>query len=281
MVAVPQPNPYRCELGGTTPSECAELCAGAVERAIVQHGPDTVAAFIGEPVAIPQGAAVPGDEYWPAVREICDRYGVVMIADEVVCGFGRTGRMFGMEHFGVVPDIMTVAKGIVSAYMPLAAAVVTDSIADRFGGGEDVLTHVLTNSGHPVAAAAALRNIEIIEEEGLVGNAERVGTYLLEQLEGLSLDHPLVGEVRGLGLFVAIELVTDRETRAGFAPDARIGRRLTDKFRRRGLILRARENIIHLGPPLCLTQSDADEIVHAIDLALWEIEGEMGVGRLA
>ncbi len=281
MVSVPQPNPYRCELGGTTASECAELCAGAVEAAILHHGPDTVAAFIGEPVAIPQGAAVPGDEYWPMVREICDRYGVVMIADEVVCGFGRTGRMFGMEHFGVVPDVMTVAKGIVSAYMPLAAAIVSDAIADRFGGGDDVLRHVLTNSGHPVAAAAALCNIEIIEEDGLVGNAEQVGSYLKGQLEGLALDHPLVGDVRGVGLFVAVELVTDRETRAAFPPEAQIGRRLTDRFRERGLILRARENIIHLGPPLCLTSREADEIVHAIDLALWEIEGEMGVGRLA
>ena len=280
MINVPQPNPYRCELGGASPSECAVLCAGAVEDAILHHGPDTVAAFIGEPVAIPQGAPVPGDEYWPLVREICDRYGVVLIADEVVCGFGRTGRMFGMEHFGVVPDIMTVAKGIVSAYMPLAAAIVSDSIADRFGGGDDVLRHVLTNSGHPVAAAAGLRNIQIIEEENLVENAERVGTYLRKQLEGLALDHPLVGDVRGIGLFVAVELVTDRGTKATFPHEANIGTRLTDRFRERGLILRARENLIHLGPPLCLTTNDADEIVHGIDLALWEIEGEMGIGRL-
>ena len=281
MVHVPQPNPYRCELGGATADECAVLCARAVEDAILHHGPDTIAAFIGEPVAIPQGAPVPGERYWPMVREICDRYGVVMIADEVVCGFGRTGRMFGMEHFDVVPDIMTVAKGVVSAYFPLAAVVVSDSVADNFAGGTDVLGHVLTNSGHPVAAAAALRNIEIIESEGLVENADSVGSYLREQLDGLKVDHPTVGDVRGVGLFVAVELVSDRSTRAPFPEHLRIGERLTEKFRSRGLILRARGNILHFGPPLCLTRSDADEIVHAVDIALWELEGEMGMGRFA
>ena len=281
MIHVPQPNPYHCELGGTDASECAILCAQAVEDAILYHGADTIAAFIGEPIAIPQGAPIPGPEYWPMVREICDRYGVVMIIDEVVCGFGRTGKMFGMEHFGVTPDIMTVAKGVVSAYMPLAATIVSDGIADRFGGGDDVLTHTLTNSGHPVAAAAALKNIEIIESEGMVENAAQVGGYLKEQLTGLAVDHPLVGDVRGIGLFVAVELVSDRATRAGFDADERIGVRLTEKFRKHGLIFRARENLLHFGPPLCLTREDADDIVHAVDLALWEIEGEMGVGRLA
>jgi adenosylmethionine-8-amino-7-oxononanoate aminotransferase len=281
MIHVPQPNSYRCELGGTTTSECAILCAQAVEDTILHYGADTIAAFIGEPLAIPQGAPVPGDEYWPKVREICDRYGVVMIIDEVVCGFGRTGRMFGMEHFGVVPDIMTVAKGIVSAYMPMAATIVSDKIADHFGGGDDVLQHTLTNSGHPVSAAAALMNIEIIETEGMVENADEVGAYLKQQLEGFALDHPLVGDVRGTGLFIAVELVSDRATKATFAPEENIGKRLTEKFRKHGLIFRARENILHFGPPICLTRGEADEIVHAVDLGLWELEGEMGIGKLA
>ena len=214
------------------------------------------------------------------VREICDRYGVVMIVDEVVCGFGRTGRMFGMDHFGVIPDIMTVAKGVVSAYMPLAATIVSDSIADRFSGGEDTLKHVFTNSGHPVAAAAALKNIEIIESEGLVENAAEIGAYLKGQLEGLALDHPLVGDVRGVGHFIAVELVSDRNTKATFPPEVNIGRRLTERFRKHGLIFRARENLLHFGPPLCLTRDEADEIVHAVDLGLWEFEGEMGIGTV-
>ncbi len=281
MVHVPQPNPYRCELGGQTASECAVLCAQAVEDAILYYGADTIAAFIGEPMAIPQGAPVPGDEYWPMVRDICDRYGLVMIIDEVVTGFGRTGRMFGMEHFDAVPDIMTVAKGVVSAYMPLAAAIVSDHIADRFGGGDDALQHTLTNSGHPVAAAAALKNIEIIETEGMVENAAEVGGHLKEQLEGLPMDHPLVGDVRGTGLFVAVELVSDRATKAAFGSEENIGTRLTEKFRKHGLIFRARENLLHFGPPICLTREEADEIVHAVDLGLWEIEGEMGIGKLA
>ena len=280
MVHAPQPNPYRCELGGETPSECATRCAKAIEELINFHGPETVAAVIAEPVATPQGAAVPGDEYWPMLREICDRHGVLLIADEVICGFGRTGKMFAVENWDVVPDIMTVGKGISSSYLPLAATIVKKEVADAFAGKDNHLRHVLTFSGHPVSAAAALKNIEIIEDEKLVENAALVGAYFKEQLEGLKVDHPVVGDVRGIGLLMAVELVSDRATKAKFPPEAKVSARLNEKFRRHGLIFRVNSEILNIGPPLCITRDEVDEIVHAIDLSLWELEGELGIASM-
>ena len=281
MVYAPQPNPYRCEFGGQSPSECAVRCAQAIEDLILFHKPETVAAVIAEPVATPVGAAVPGDEYWPMLREICDRYGVLLIADEVICGFGRTGKMFAIEHWDVVPDIMTVAKGIISSYLPLGAAIVKTEVADYFAGKENYLRHVLTFSGHPVSAAASLKNIEILESEGLVQNAADVGAYFKEQLQGLMVDHPLIGDVRGLGLLLVAELVSDRSTKARFPKDMGIPARLSEKFRKHGLILRPYGDILNLGPPLCITRGEVDEIIHAIDLGLWELEGELGISQMA
>ncbi len=277
MVYAPQPNPYRCELGGHSPSECAVRCAQAIEDLILFHDPRTVAAVIAEPVSVPQGAIVPGDEYWPMLREICDRYGVLLIDDEVICGFGRTGKMFAIEHWGVVPDIMTVAKGIVSSYLPLGATIVREEIADRFAGKDNIFRHVLTYAGHPVSAAASLKNIEIIENEGLVENSAIVGAYLKEQLQELTDEHPIVGDVRGLGLLVAMELVSDREAKTRFSPDLMIADRLNEKFRRHGLIFRVGGEILNIGPPLCITRGEVDEIVHAIDLSLGELEDELGL----
>ncbi len=280
IVHAPQPNAYRSTCGGETPSECAVKCVEAIERLIEFHGPQTVAAVIAEPVAIPQGAVVPSDEYWPMLRQICDKYGVLLIADEVICGFGRTGKMFALEHWDVVPDIMTVAKGVVSSYLPMAAAIVKEEVADVFAGERNILRHVFTAAGHPVAAAASLKNIEIIENEDLVENSAQVGAYFKGQLEGLAIDHPLVGDVRGIGLLLAVELVSDRDTKAGFPADARVPERLNDKFKRQGLIFRINSNILNMGPPLCITKEEVDEIVHAIDISLWELEGEMGISRM-
>ena len=279
LIYVPQPYAYRCELGAESVSECAVKCAGEVEKQILFHNPDTVAAFIGEPVGTPKGAAVPGDEYWPMVREICSKYGVLLIADEVVTGFGRTGKMFASEHWDLEPDLMAVAKGIVSSYVPLGAAVATDEVADAFVGQGKELRHVFTFTGHPVAAAAGLKNIEIIETEGLVENAAVVGAYFKEQLEGLMIDHPIVGDVRGLGMIVAAELVSDRETKAGFSPELKIADRMNESFRNSGLLYRMSGDVISMNPSLCITKDEVDEIVHAIDLALWKVEGELGVSK--
>jgi adenosylmethionine-8-amino-7-oxononanoate aminotransferase len=280
MVYAPQPNPYRCPLGGTTPSDCAERCARAVEDLILFHGPETVLAFIGEPVAIPTGVAVPGDEYWPMVREICDKYGVLLIDDEVICGFGRTGRWFGIDHWDVAPDMMTMSKGISSSYLPLGATVVKTEVADLFAG-KGAMAHVFTSAGHPVAAAAGLKNIEIIATEGLVENAAEVGAYFKEQLEGMMGDHPSIGEVRGRGLLMGMELVKDRETWEPFAPEDRIVDRLNESFKKNGLILRVAGPVVQIGPPLCITTSEVDEIIHALDLSLWEFEGDLGIAQYA
>ena len=278
MVYAPQPNPYRCAMGGQTPSECAVRCAEAIERLILFHGPDTVAAVIAEPVATPTGAVVPGDEYWPLLREICDRHGVLLIDDEVTCGFGRTGRMFAVEHWDIVPDVMTVASGITSSYLPLAATIVRKEVADLFGGEDKYLRHVFTFSGHPVAAAAALKNIELIETENLVENAAEVGAYFKEQLQGLKDEHPIVGDVRGLGLLLAVELVADRETKAGFPPEAKLAAILNRAFRKYGLMLRVDSEagtiVCTIGPALCITRAEVDQIVYAIDRSLGEAEAE-------
>ena len=281
MVYAPQPLPVRTGSEVETPSECAVRCAEAVEELIKFEGSETVAAVIGEPIAMPLGAVVPGDEYWPMLREICDRYGVLLIADEVINGFGRTGSMFAIEHWDVVPDIMTIAKGIISSYLPLAAAIATDDVAGAFAGEDAYLKHVLTSSGHPVSAAASLKNIEIIETEGMVENSAKVGAYFKEQLEGMMGDHPSIGEVRGRGLLMGMELVKDRQTWEPFAPEDRIADRLNESFKKNGLILRMAGPIVNIGPPLCITTSEVDEIVHALDLSLWELEGDLGMAQYA
>ena len=274
MVYAPQPNPYRCELGGQTPSECASRCAQAVDDLIEFHGAKTVAAVIAEPVAAGPGAAVPGDEYWPMLRQICDRHGVLLIADEVVCGFGRTGRMFAMEHWDVVPDLMTVAKGVTSSYLPFASAIATKEVADVFVGKDNVFPQALTFGGHPVTAAAALRNIQIIEDEGLVQNSADVGAYFLDQLHLLREDHSIIGDTRGLGLMLAIDLVSDRETKAEFPTEFHLEDKLNERFESQGMILRTGGNVINLSPPLCIKRGEVDEIVTNLDRAIGEVEQE-------
>ena len=279
MVYAPQPNVYRYGTGDLSPSECAVRSAKAVEDLIKFHQPSTVAAVIAEPVT--NDGIVPGPEYWPMLREICNEYGIVLIADEVTTGLGRTGKMFGVDHWGVEPDIMTMAGGLSGGYMPIGATTATTSIADRFATTDSLFRHVFTFAGHPVAASVALKSIEIIESEGLVENAAASGEYLMETLTTLTGDHPIVGDVRGLGLLCAIELVSDRATKTGFGPETRMADRLTAKFSERGLILPVRGNVIPITPPLTVTRAEIDEIMHAIDLALWEIEGELGIASMA
>ena len=174
VVHVPTPDPYRCPLGGTTPYECSVRCANAVADAIKFYGPRSIAAVIAEPISASNGAAIPGDEYWPMLRDICDTNGVLLIADEVVTGFGRTGKMFACEHWGITPDIMSMGKGFTSGYLPMSGAIARKSIADVFVGSEDVtFRHIFTHGGHPACAAAALENIRIIESENLLTNSAK------------------------------------------------------------------------------------------------------------
>lgn len=277
MLHVPNPNPYRCELGEGTASECALRCAEAVENLILQEDPETVAAFIAEPIAQPTGSAVPGDEYWPMIRNICDRFNVVLIVDEVITGFGRTGKMFGMQHWDVVPDIMTIGKGMSSSYLPVSGTVVREEIADRFGGKGNQLNMAVTHSGHPVTAVAALKNIEIIETEGLVENSAEVGGYFKHQLREMAKDHASMGNVDGAGLFLGIDLVRDKRTKSSFPNQSPVWNNLTEKFKAQHLILHATRGKVYLGPPLCVTRDDIDEISGKIDVAIGEWERELGI----
>lgn len=281
LIYAPQPNPYRFEKHGRTPEESAIRCAEAVEELIRFHGPETVAAFIAEPIAVPPGVAVPEGPYWPMIREICDRYGVLLIADEVITGFGRTGKWFACEHWDVVPDIMSVAKGIVSAYLPLGATIARKEIADAFSGiGKNkYLQHILTYGGHPVPAAAALKNIEIIETEGLVENSAKMGRYFLRRLNELKDAHEIIGDVRGLGLLLGVELVQDRKTKAPFGPEARVGERLTAEFEKRRIVLRPTSGTFWIGPALCITKDEIDELADAIDGAIGNVAGQLGAAR--
>ena len=274
---VPQPLPYRCEFGGETPQECAELCVNAVEEMIKFQDPETIAAVFAEPISSPMGCAVPGDNYWPRLREICDRYGVLLIADEVITGFGRTGKMFATEHWGVVPDMMTVAKGITSGYIPMGGCITRGEISDAFIGSQKAsFKHVITFGGHPVAAAAALKNIEIMEEEGMVENAAKQGAYLLDGLNEMKEKYQMIGDVRGLGLFCGLELVADRGTKEYFPAEADLANRITQGFAENGLLLRGGDRMI-VAPPLCITSSEVDDLVTIMDKVFDQVSKDLGV----
>ena len=272
----PQPLPYRCELGGATPSECAVRCAQAVEDIILKEGPDTVAAVIAEPVSTSSGVAVPGPGYWPMLRETCNNHGVLLIADEVINGFGRTGKLFGIEHWGVVPDMMTVAKGITSGYQPVGACITRDHVAEAFKGDTDeTFSHGYTYSCHPAGAAAGLANIEIIEREGLVENSATLGKYLLDRLTALK-EHPIVGDVRGLGLMCALDLVKDKATKEPLKSIPGAEAKLTNRMADNGLLTRASQ-VLFLTPPLNVTKQDVDNMVDIVEEGISYMEKELGL----
>jgi adenosylmethionine-8-amino-7-oxononanoate aminotransferase len=266
---IPAPYCYRCELGLRYPT-CELACARALEEHLRDEGPDTVAAFIGEPVMGAGGAIVPPPEYWPTIEAICREYGVLLILDEVITGFGRTGKRFALEHWDLRPDMLSLAKGISSGYVPLGASIITEEIyrdlVDKAPPGAP-FPHGFTYNGHPVACVAALKNLEILEQERLIDLAAEVGAYFQERLRGF-LDHPLVGDVRGMGLIAGIELVRDKASRERFEPIGRAGALLTRLSFERGLICRAILDTVALAPPLCITTSEVDDLVRILGEAL-------------
>ena len=215
---------------------------------------------------------VPPPEYWPRLREICTKYGVLLIDDEVVCGFGRTGKMFGINHFGVEPDIVVMAKGISSGYMPLGATACKRFVVEDM----PVFMHVHTYNNHPVSTATGMKNLEIIEREGLVENSAEVGAYLLAGLQSLS-HHPSVGDVRGLGLMCAIEFVQDKKTKARFDEKDGFCERVMTYALQEGLILRQVEDIIEFCPPLIITKPEVDEMITITDRAISRAEKDLGL----
>lgn len=252
--------PYWYGLGGDlSPAEFGRKAAAALEQRILDLGPDNVAAFIGEPIQGAGGVLIPPETYWPEIQRICRQYDILLIADEVICGFGRTGHWFGSDHFEIKPDFMTLAKGITSGYLPLSAVMVGDRVAETLieKGGE--FTHGYTYSGHPVACAVAIENIRILKEEGLIERVRtETGPYLAERLQELS-DHPLVGEVRSVGFVGAIELVKDKEKRTFFDPIGEVGTICRDHCFEIGIIMRAVRDTMVISPPLIWERAQIDE----------------------
>jgi adenosylmethionine-8-amino-7-oxononanoate aminotransferase len=259
---------YRCPFPDTHPVGCGARYAEALEREILAWPPATVAAFVAEPVAgAGLGAAVPPDDYWPAVAEVCRRHGVLVVADEVMTGFGRTGRWFAADHWGLRPDILVLAKGAASGYWPLGLAVASGEVHDTIAG--DGFTHGLTYSHHVVGAAAGRAVLRVLRERRLVEAAETQGKRLRAGLEARLGGHPAAGDVRGLGLMVAVELVADRSTRAPFPRARRVTERVVAAARDGGLLLYASTgcvdgvdgDLVMLGPPLVVTDAEVDEMV--------------------
>ena len=265
---VSAPNAYA---QGVSPAECTRRCAEELERTIRREGPETVAAFIAEPVQGTGGVVVPPEDYLGKIFEICHRHGILVIADEVITGFGRLGSFFGVERWRVVPDIMVVAKGITSGYFPFAAVVLRRPLFEELIelAPDAPFMHGFTYSGHPVGCAVALANIAILERERLAENAARVGRILLDALHA-SLDaHPLVGEVRGCGLMAGVELVKDRAARAKFPAGLTVGRRVVREAVRRGVLFRPLPgDVIAMSPPLVVTDAQAAQMVDALRGAL-------------
>ena len=276
-VHVPAPFFYRCEFNSNSPEECGELAALAIEKAIISEGPESVSAVIGEPITQPMGGVVPPENYWPMVREICDRYGVLLIFDEVITGFGRLGEWFGADVVKTQPDIISFAKGITSGYFPLGGCITGPRISNAFAGGpEKTWSHMYTYSAHPGGVAAGLKNLEIMKRENLVQNARERGAQLTDRLADIADQHPIVGEARGIGLVQGLEIVSDHETKKSFAPEVGIGGRLTDALKRRGVWIRVGAYILPLSPPLTITATQIDDLCDVVDEALGEVEGELG-----
>lgn len=258
---------------GMSELDFSRRCAEDLERMILEEGPDTVAAFIAEPVLGTGGLIPPPEGYWAAIQPVLRKYDILLIADEVVCGFGRTGAPFGSTLYDMTPDLITVAKGLTSAYAPLSASIVSDKIWKVLAEGSDKFgpfSHGYTYTGHPVCAAAALANLRIIEEEDLTGNAREVGGYLQQRLHETFSGKPFVGEVRGVGMLAAIEFVADPIAKTRFATERKVGAQLSAACLERGVIVRAmpQGDILGFAPPLVATRRDIDTIVDRVASAV-------------
>jgi putrescine aminotransferase len=249
--------------------------AQELEQKILEIGADKVAAFIGEPVQGAGGVIIPPETYWPEIQRICDRYGILLVSDEVICGFGRTGSWFGCEHYGTRPDLMSIAKALSSGYLPIGGVMVGDRVARALidKGGE--FAHGFTYSAHPVCSAVALENLSILQRERVVeGVRDRAAPYLQRRWQELAA-HPLVGEARGLGLLGALELVRGKEPRQWFEPRGKVGERCRDICIRNGLVMRATRDTMIIAPPLVITDREIDELVEKAWRSLDETLAEL------
>jgi taurine--2-oxoglutarate transaminase len=271
VIHVMDPYCYRCPFGWTLET-CHRECIAHVEQVILFEGPENIAALVLEGVTGTSGLIIPPDDYWPRMREICDKYDILLIDDEVMSGFGRTGEWFAVDHWDVTPDMMTLAKGITSGYVPLGAVIVSKTIAEHF---EDKPLPVgLTYSGHPVSTAAGIATIEVYREDELLANARAMGRLLKDGLEELMDKHPSVGDVRCIGLFAVIELVKDKETKEPLAPwnakahELGVMAQVPRALRERGMYTFSKWNWIFAIPPLSINRSELGEGLRILDEVL-------------
>ncbi len=272
---IESPYPYRFRFRPRGPEDRrtpGQAAADLLEEEILRLGADRVAAFVGEPVQGAAGVIVPPEDYWPRIRQICDRHQVLLIADEVITGFGRTGRWFALEHYGVEPDIVTFAKGITSGYFPLGGMGVNDQIAEAIDQGEGRWMHAYTYSGHPVGCAVALETLRILQSEGLLERARELGQRILSGLRTLE-SHPHVGEVRGLGLMAAVELVADKSTGEEFPSEQAVGQRVHQATQRLGMFTRLRGDVYNVAPCYVTSWQQADRMVEILGRAIEEVLG--------
>jgi 4-aminobutyrate--pyruvate transaminase len=264
------PNLWRFGLPGESEEEFATRLADELDKTIVAEGPETVAAFIGEPVMGAGGVMPPPRTYWEKIQAVLAKHDVLLVADEVITGFGRTGNMFASQTYDIKPDFMIVSKAITSSYFPLSAILFTDRVYQAIADNSakiGVFAHGFTASGHPVGSAVALENLDIIEEKDLVGAVRRLAPQFQERLRGFA-SHPLVGEARGVGLVGALEFVADKATKAPFDPPGTCGAKLAELCREEGLIIRAIGDVIAFCPPLVISSADVDELFDRFGRAL-------------
>ena len=259
---------FRREDRSMSEEQFSQHCADKLEEMILAEGSDTVAAFIGEPILGTGGIVPPPAQYWAKIQAVLNKYDILLVADEVVTGFGRLGTMFGSDHYGIKPDLITIAKGLTSAYAPLSGVIVSDKVWQVLVQGSDMLGaigHGWTYSAHPICTAAGIANLELIDKLDLVTNAGETGAYFREQLKLALADNAIVGEVRGDGMLAAVEFVADKDDRKFFDPALKVGPRIATALSERGVLGRAmpQGDILGFAPPLCLTRDDADIVVKA------------------
>ncbi len=269
---------FRREDRSQTEEQFSAHCATKLEQMILAEGPDTIAAFIGEPILGTGGIVPPPRGYWAAIQAVLEKYDILLVADEVVTGFGRLGSMFGSDHYGMKPDLITIAKGLTSAYAPLSGSIVSDRMWQVLVEGSDQMGpmgHGWTYSAHPICAAAGVANLKLIDDLDLVANAGSTGAYFRAGLQAALGDHSHVGEVRGDGLMAAVEFVEDRDDRRFFDPARKIGPAVAAEMLQRGVIGRAmpQGDILGFAPPLCLTRPEADTIIKAAAGAVKQVLG--------
>jgi 4-aminobutyrate--pyruvate transaminase len=264
------PSHYLFGEPGETEAQFVDRLVRNLEALIEREDPETIGAFIAEPVNGAGGVIVPPKDYFPRIQEVLRRHDILMIADEVICGFGRTGQMFGCDTFGIQPDIMTVAKALSSAYLPISATVISDKIAEAItahAGKLGNFAHGFTYAGHPVAAAVALETLRIYEERDIIAHVQEVAPHLQARLRALAA-HPLVGEARGVGLIGALQLVTDKANRTVLPAAAGIGPLIQARAMERGIIIRASPDAVFVCPPLIITKAEIDELLDGVSAAL-------------